>query len=196
DTANSDEPMNDTNIALYDSAGNLKSFNDDIAPGWGDDNPTGGNSAMSFGSSNSGNGRDYTAVNANLPLATGADGPLTAGTYYLQVSMCCASYANNRFWVINDYATSGDAGDIAVHIRSNYGSPCGPGDVGGAGGLAGSDSRLDNNDFIAFITLFFEQNPTADMGMGGGLAGSDGAWDNNDFIAFINNFFAGPSSCY
>jgi hypothetical protein len=193
DTANTPDPINDTNIALYDSAGNLKSLNDDIAPGWGAENPTGGNSAMSFGSSNNGNGRDYTAINANLPLATGADGNLTAGTYYLQVSMCCASYANNRFWVINDYVTGLDNGDMQVAIRSNYG--CGAADIGGPGGLPGADGRLDNNDFIAFITFFFNQDPIADMGIGGGLPGSDNAWDNNDFIAFINHFFAGPVSC-
>ena len=59
------------------------------------------------------------------------------------------------------------------------------------GGLSGSDGQFDNNDFIAFINLFFAQSPAADMGVQGGLAGSDGQWDNNDFIAFIGRFFEG-----
>ncbi|MBI2757014.1 MAG: hypothetical protein HYX52_09945 [Chloroflexi bacterium] len=69
--------------------------------------------------------------------------------------------------------------------------PCGPADVGAAGGATGYDHVLDNNDFIAFINLFFAQDPLADRGGVGGFPGSDGAWDNNDFIVFINQFFAG-----
>ena len=33
--------------------------------------------------------------------------------------------------------------------------PCGPANVGIGGGPPGTDDALDNNDFIAFITLFF-----------------------------------------
>jgi hypothetical protein len=69
--------------------------------------------------------------------------------------------------------------------------PCGPADVGHVGGLTGFDRLLDNNDFIAFINLFFAGDPLADQGRQGGLPGSDNAWDNNDFIAFINHFFTG-----
>ena len=68
--------------------------------------------------------------------------------------------------------------------------PC-PADLGIAGGLPGSDSLLDNNDFIAFITYFFNLDPHADLGIAGGLPGTDGLYDNNDFIAFINHFFEG-----
>ncbi|MFT3683641.1 MAG: right-handed parallel beta-helix repeat-containing protein [Phycisphaerales bacterium] len=64
-----------------------------------------------------------------------------------------------------------------------------PGDLGRAGGLVGPDGFRDNNDFIAFISLFFAADPRADLGRAGGLPGSDGAYDNNDFIAFINAFF-------
>jgi hypothetical protein len=68
---------------------------------------------------------------------------------------------------------------------------CGSGDVGGPGGFPLPDGALDNNDFIAFITYFFANNPVADRGKAGGLHGSDGAWDNNDFIVFIDDFFSG-----
>ena len=62
-------------------------------------------------------------------------------------------------------------------------------DIGAQGGVRGADGVLDNNDFIAFITLFFEADAVADQGVAGGLPGSDGAFDNNDFIAFIGAFF-------
>ncbi|MFT3685603.1 MAG: GC-type dockerin domain-anchored protein [Phycisphaerales bacterium] len=66
-----------------------------------------------------------------------------------------------------------------------------PADMGRAGGLPGADSHLDNNDFIAFISLFFAHDARADRGVAGGLQGSDGQFDNNDFIAFISQFFGG-----
>ena len=66
-----------------------------------------------------------------------------------------------------------------------------PADLGVAGGGNGWDGVLDNNDFIAFINLFFEVNAKADMGRAGGETGADGAFDNNDFIVFINRFFDG-----
>ncbi|HZW06533.1 MAG TPA: GC-type dockerin domain-anchored protein [Phycisphaerales bacterium] len=69
--------------------------------------------------------------------------------------------------------------------------PCGSADVGGQGGVAGADGRLDNNDFVAFIDMFFSADPAADMGRQGGVPGQDGAWDNNDFVVFIDRFFAG-----
>ncbi|MDP1663103.1 MAG: GC-type dockerin domain-anchored protein [Phycisphaerales bacterium] len=68
---------------------------------------------------------------------------------------------------------------------------CGPADIGGAGGVAPSDGRLDNNDFVVFIDWFFAGDTRADRGRTGGVAGSDGAFDNNDFIVFIDQFFAG-----
>ena len=64
-------------------------------------------------------------------------------------------------------------------------------DIGLAGGSAGADGHLDNNDFIAFINLFFVADARADMGVAGGFAGHDGRYDNNDFIAFIDAFFMG-----
>ena len=70
-------------------------------------------------------------------------------------------------------------------------SPCGPADVGGPGGVPGPDGSLDNNDFIAFIDLFFASDPLADRGQAGGEPGSDGEFDNNDFIVYIGQFFGG-----
>jgi hypothetical protein len=66
-----------------------------------------------------------------------------------------------------------------------------PADVGSAGGVAGPDGAFNNNDFIAFINLFFAGDSNADIGRAGGLPGADGLFDNNDFIAFISFFFAG-----
>jgi hypothetical protein len=88
-------------------------------------------------------------------------------------------------------------GRIAVRILYPSGSaiamlsvPCAA-DIGAPGGAAGYDGSLDNNDFIAFISLFFAADRRADRGVAGGLPGADGQFDNNDFIVFINQFFAG-----
>ncbi|HYD02105.1 MAG TPA: GC-type dockerin domain-anchored protein [Phycisphaerales bacterium] len=68
---------------------------------------------------------------------------------------------------------------------------CGVADVGRQGGAAKHDGRLDNNDFVAFVDLFFGGDPRADVGEQGGVAGRDGAHDNNDFVVFIDAFFDG-----
>ncbi len=83
------------------------------------------------------------------------------------------------------------AGDQWVTLTTVAPAQCGPADIGVAGGEPGHDMLLDNNDFIAFITYFFAQDPVADLGVAGGEPGSDGLYDNNDFIAFITFFFAG-----
>jgi hypothetical protein len=58
------------------------------------------------------------------------------------------------------------------------------------GGLPGRDGLHDNNDFVVFIDLFFNQQSAADLGSQGGILGSDGQFDNNDFVVFIDQFFA------
>ena len=69
--------------------------------------------------------------------------------------------------------------------------PLCPADLGIQGGFTGHDGQLDNNDFVAFINLFFLQDPQADVGVQGGLHGADGLWNNNDFVVFIGDFFSG-----
>jgi hypothetical protein len=98
------------------------------------------------------------------------------------------SFSDSGSLTIRSFFTDGSA-RILVLDPALY--ACGPADVGGAGGVAGYDGILNNNDFIAFIDLFFANNPLADVGIAGGVPGHDNAWDNNDFIAFINYFFNG-----
>lgn len=62
-------------------------------------------------------------------------------------------------------------------------------DLAGPGGRVPGDGVLDNNDFVAFIDLFFARDFLADVGSAGGVWGLDLRWDNNDFIAFIDMFF-------
>jgi hypothetical protein len=198
DTVPTPNPLNDTNIAVYDSTGALKGLSDDVNAWTPGVNDTGANSALSFGSSSP--TRDYSGINADLAAypGNGVEGPLTAGTYYLQVSECCATYNNNRFWVVNDYVTNLGTGAIPVNFRNNYdpiGSACGPADLGSQGGVAAFDNHLDNNDFVVFIDYFFNHNPLADQGSQGGAPGPDNTWDNNDFVVFIDNFFTAPASC-
>jgi hypothetical protein len=100
------------------------------------------------------------------------------------------------------FAKSRSNFDPAIHVGPDHdvnppgGDPdIGPGftdckaDVGKAGGLAGKDGRLDNNDFVAFVSLFFSRDPLADLGSQGGVSSPDGQYDNNDFAAFVTEFF-------
>ncbi|MFT3685821.1 MAG: GC-type dockerin domain-anchored protein [Phycisphaerales bacterium] len=95
---------------------------------------------------------------------------------------------------INVDLSCGDAvavnpGDFRIYVVHPL--ICGPADLGRQGGLPRGDGRLDNNDFIAFINLFFANEAEADLGGPGGLTGQDGQLNNNDFIAFISLFFNG-----
>lgn len=68
---------------------------------------------------------------------------------------------------------------------------CGLADFGSQGGLPRHDGLLDNNDFVAFINLFFAQSQLADIGSQGGIPGPDSQLDNNDFVVLIDSFFGG-----
>jgi hypothetical protein len=86
----------------------------------------------------------------------------------------------------------GISGNFFIRAEIESASIC-PADLGHAGGFAGPDGQLDNNDFIIFINYFFTNNVLADIGRAGGVEGADLQFDNNDFIVFINRFFAGCS---
>lgn len=193
DTALTFAPANDTSIALYDSGGRLWGFNNDMGVG-GPGNPTVRNSALSFGLTTP--ARNYRSIDPNTPLADGRHGNLRAGVYYLYIGQCCPGYGEDRFWILNDYVTPQASGPVKWNIYSNFEvSPCGPSDVGSQGGVSGSDSHLDSNDFIVFIQYFFSLDPDADVGSRAGLPGQDGQFDNNDFVVFIDQFFTAPAGC-
>ncbi|MBY0307850.1 MAG: hypothetical protein K2Q09_03830 [Phycisphaerales bacterium] len=86
----------------------------------------------------------------------------------------------------------GISGNFFIRAVIESAASC-PADLGRAGGFAGGDGQLDNNDFIIFVNYFFTNNPIADVGRAGGVPGADLQFDNNDFIVFINGFFAGCS---
>ncbi|HYD02301.1 MAG TPA: GC-type dockerin domain-anchored protein, partial [Phycisphaerales bacterium] len=84
---------------------------------------------------------------------------------------------------------SGYQGDTLVVSGLRVPTICAA-DIGAQGGVAGPDGALDNNDFVVFISTFFDNDHTvADMGGQGGATGGDNTLDNNDFIAFIDAFF-------
>jgi hypothetical protein len=102
----------------------------------------------------------------------------------LHIESLAADPESGRLFLVNQ----------GVNFTCNYIwilTPVCPADLGGEGGSQGSDGILDNNDFIVFIQLFFDNNPAADLGTEGGAAGSDDNFDNNDFIVFIQAFFEG-----
>ncbi|MFT3683885.1 MAG: GC-type dockerin domain-anchored protein [Phycisphaerales bacterium] len=118
-------------------------------------------------------------------------GTLNAGQYTLSFvgtgAVTVDTGENGNGW---GGGAGGTSPIMTFHVEGGETPVC-PGDLGTAGGQPGQDGQLNNNDFIAFITYFFNQDTHADLGTTGGLPGHDGAYDNNDFIAFINLFFAG-----
>jgi hypothetical protein len=68
---------------------------------------------------------------------------------------------------------------------------CGPADIGGPGASETPDRRLDNNDFVVFVRLFFDLDARADRGSAGAFPQADGQFDANDLIVYIQQFFEG-----
>jgi len=151
---------------------------------------------------------DLTVVGWNPEIVTfdsGTHTALTAGVNYwvvvespLQGGMSPVwawASEGNEFTARREGADaswqSGSGAAAAFTVTGATSVPACPADIGVAGGGPGHDGSLDNNDFIAFITYFFDENAVADMGVAGGEPGNDGHFDNNDFIAFINHFFDG-----
>lgn len=66
-------------------------------------------------------------------------------------------------------------------------------DRASTGATPGSDGALTNDDFIVFISQFFEGDIRADIGSVGAEPLPDGQLDNNDFIVFIRLFFEFPA---
>ncbi|MFT3684426.1 MAG: GC-type dockerin domain-anchored protein [Phycisphaerales bacterium] len=171
--------IEDTELALYDIAGNRQAADDDGGSGH--------LSMLTFGQTSP--TRPAVDPTGSPKPRNGSDGSLAAGEHYLAVAEYNAAFAPTGWYATT---TGTHSGTVTVEFRTNLPAlPCGPSDLGGPGGQHGADGLLNNNDFIAFIDLFFTQNPLADMGGVGGLAPGDGHFDNNDFIVFINRFFQG-----
>ena len=166
----------DTEIGLFGSAGQLIAADDD-------DGGNGNRSLLTFGA-----GAHRSAIQFEGSFSrNGRDGELQPGTYFLAVGVYNMTFNESDVWSV----TSNNTATVeSVPLTIVTGSPC-PADLGVQGGGAGHDGVLDNNDFIAFISLFFALDPQADVGVQGGGPGSDGVFDNNDFIAFISHFFNG-----
>ncbi|MFT3684096.1 MAG: GC-type dockerin domain-anchored protein [Phycisphaerales bacterium] len=175
---------NDTEIALFDAAGNLLAADDDEGSNFA--------SSLSFGAAAP--SRPAMVTGTPGEPFNGRDGAnLPAGEYYLALCMYNHTFGNGFSVTNNSPLPSDFSGQIYATITAHV-TPivaCGPADIGQQGGVEGADGHLDNNDFIVFINRFFFNNPLADIGTTGGLPGSDGHLDNNDFIAFINYFFTG-----
>ncbi|MFT3686242.1 MAG: choice-of-anchor R domain-containing protein [Phycisphaerales bacterium] len=142
--------------------------------------PCGGSVTLTV-SATAATGMTYQWRKGGSPLAEG-DHIVGSTTSTLTLSSLAGSDSGQYDVVVSTVCGSATSA-AALTVRSA--------DFGGAGGLAGADGRLDNNDFIVFIDAFFAASSVADIGQQGGVFGADGAFDNNDFIAFINLFFNG-----
>ncbi|MFT3687061.1 MAG: GC-type dockerin domain-anchored protein [Phycisphaerales bacterium] len=114
----------------------------------------------------------------------------THALYQLRTATSVSDDGHTVSGIAFDPATGQLRSYVATWTAGGTGGECAA-DLGGAGGQAGQDGALDNNDFIVFISDFFNESPSADFGSAGGVAGADGFFDNNDFIAFIQAFFDG-----
>jgi 6-phosphogluconolactonase (cycloisomerase 2 family) len=123
-----------------------------------------------------------------IDMAFSADGQEMLVGNHSQGGISRFTYnAGTDSWTQSGTIATPSMGGFATYVRP----PCGNTDLGKAGGLPGADGELDNNDFVAFITYFFNNDPHADFGSAGGEPGSDGLYDNNDFIVYINEYFFG-----
>jgi hypothetical protein len=78
-------------------------------------------------------------------------------------------------------------------------NPCSAADIASTDGLPMPDGKIDNGDFIVFISEFFGGGcqpsltpcSPADIAQTDGTPGGDGAVNNGDFVLFITEFFSG-----
>ncbi|MFT3684536.1 MAG: GC-type dockerin domain-anchored protein [Phycisphaerales bacterium] len=122
-----------------------------------------------------------TALASNTPTTPGNAACDDVKCWWHGVSSVASSTGVVANWSI----TSQSGTDWTVASRrcmADFGSP---------GGVSPGDGRLDNNDFIAFTTAFFQHDLAADVGTTAGMFGSDNVLDSNDFISFITLFFQG-----
>jgi hypothetical protein len=182
-----DEQPDNTMMAIYDAAGLVRSYNDDIyvTVGGGDPDPR---SYLTFGLATE---REH---DGSPGVYDGHNGTLYAGDYYIASGAAYMSFGQEFNAGINGFY---QGGTMVLNVYSNIGGsqPCSQADVGAQGGEHGSDHTLDNNDFIVFIDYFFSHDSRADFGIQGGLHGHDGLFDNNDFIAFVDTFFNDQAAC-
>ena len=172
--------LGDTEIGVYRADGTPIRSDDDSG--------VERNSALSFGDAS-----PSRPLIGNASPRNGAAGNLAAGDYYVAVGLYETVFGASGF---NATTTSPGAVNAILNFRTNLPAPpCSPADLGAQGGVAQRDDRLDNNDFIVFIDLFFATSGLADLGRQGGIAGADGQFDNNDFVIFIDQFFNGQGAC-
>jgi cytochrome c peroxidase len=109
-------------------------------------------------------------------------------------------------WFINDPGASGGQA-ISNILRvpifcGSYGcpdSPCNAADIATTDGIPMPDGKIDNGDFLLFISEFFGGDcqpgltpcSPADIAQTDGSPGGDASVNNGDFILFITDFFAG-----
>lgn len=129
-------------------------------------------------------GQLYNGYQEVTPGHDGLHGDLRG--IYLVTKSTTGTYANSlRCKYVGASSSEPKVADFSHYFRFW----CSDADLGKSGGLTGGDGGLDNNDYVAFNTLFAAHDSKADLGLAGGLLGQDGIWDNNDNIAFVNLFF-------
>jgi hypothetical protein len=132
----SDDP-NDTEIGLFDSAGILYAWNDDVYDGT-DLLPQ---SWLSFGET------APRSHGANPVAFTGRNGSLPAGDYYLAAGPYFMHFTDGFFAGMDSLSPGGPLFQVNIYSRfSQSPAPCSAADVGVAGGGGGAAGRLGSNE--------------------------------------------------
>ena len=161
----------DTEIALFDTAGNVVANDDDDGPGfmsqmsWGDTTPR--------------------AADGDGVAAAGQDGDLAAGTYYLAVSSFNITPAAP--WVAISDSTS--TGTIDVTFRTNIAGCVADVDDGSASGVMDGGVTID--DLLYYLAIFNTGNVCADVDDGTATGSRDGGVTIDDLLYYLARFNGG-----
>ncbi len=161
----------DTEIAVFDTAGNVVDGDDDDGPGfmsqlsWGDTTPR--------------------AADGDGVAAAGQDGDLAAGTYYLAVSSFNITPAAP--WVATSDSIA--SGTIDVTFRTNIAGCVADVDDGSATGVMDGGVTID--DLLYYLAIFNTGNVCADVDDGSASGTRDGGVTIDDLLYYLARFNGG-----
>ncbi len=163
---------NDTEIAVYTSAGTLVATDDDDSDGL--------LSQLSFGDTATPRPIDGTGV-----AGAGQDGDLVAGTYYLAVAAFNSTFASP--WDVA--STSAFSGTFDVNVRTNIAGCVADVDDGSATGTPDNGVTID--DLLYYLSIFNGGNVCADVDDGSATGTRDGGVTIDDLLYYLSRFNGG-----
>ncbi|QQS08073.1 MAG: hypothetical protein IPK69_08655 [Phycisphaerales bacterium] len=162
----------DTEIAMFDTSGNVVASDDDSGPGF--------MSQLSYGDTVTPRAADGDGV-----AAAGQNGDLAAGTYFLAVSSFNITPAGP--WVAISDSTA--TGTIDVTFRTNIAGCVADVDDGSATGVMDGGVTID--DLLYYLAIFNTGNVCADVDDGSATGARDGGVTIDDLLYYLARFNGG-----